>query len=94
MTGPSTTGTDVAAGGASMFAICSLVYSPTSTLNFSFDTSLAKPAFGTVDEADYTIDLKAETDVGVLQSKDWFQWDDETHSLRTSLPISSPTPRI
>ncbi|KAJ9097153.1 hypothetical protein QFC21_004822 [Naganishia friedmannii] len=37
-------GTDMAAGLASMFAMCSLLYSPTSTLNFSSDTTLAKPA--------------------------------------------------
>ncbi|KAI5451882.1 hypothetical protein NCC49_001184 [Naganishia albida] len=36
-------GTDMAAGLAAMFAMCSLLYSPGSTLNFSTDASLAKP---------------------------------------------------
>lgn len=33
----------MAAGLAAMFAMCSLLYSPSSTLNYSTDTSLSKP---------------------------------------------------
>ena len=40
--------------------------------------------FETVDESDYVVELTKPTSVGVLQSKAWFEWDDE------SVPITGP----
>jgi hypothetical protein len=37
--------------------------------------------FETIDELDFTVDLATATDVGVLLSKDWFEWADEAHPL-------------
>lgn len=32
--------------------------------------------FELIEEPDYLVDLATEADVGVLQSKEWFEWDD------------------
>lgn len=40
--------------------------------------------FETIDETDYVVELSKPTSVGVLQSKAWFEWDDE------SVPITGP----
>ena len=37
--------------------------------------------FEIVDEPDYTVELASDADVGVLLSKDWFEWADEKKSL-------------
>lgn len=37
--------------------------------------------FETIDEPDYAVELATDADVGVLQSKDWFEWADETKPL-------------
>lgn len=37
--------------------------------------------FETVEESDYAVDLPTATDVGILQSKEWFQWDDSSKPL-------------
>ncbi|KAF8632253.1 hypothetical protein AX15_002000 [Amanita polypyramis BW_CC] len=37
--------------------------------------------FETTDEPDYTVTLETNADVGVLQSKEWFHWDDESVPL-------------
>lgn len=37
--------------------------------------------FETVEESDYAVDLRTDTDVGILQSKEWFQWDDNSKPL-------------
>ena len=37
--------------------------------------------FEIVDEPDYTVELASDADVGVLLSKDWFEWTDETKPL-------------
>ena len=37
--------------------------------------------FETIDEPDYTVDLATAADVGVLLSKDWFEWADENQPL-------------
>jgi fatty acid synthase subunit alpha, fungi type/fatty acid synthase subunit beta, fungi type len=37
--------------------------------------------FELVDETDYVVDLKADAQVGVLQSKEWFHWDDSANPL-------------
>jgi fatty acid synthase subunit alpha, fungi type len=39
--------------------------------------------FEIVDEPDYTVELASDADVGVLLSKDWFEWADETNPLTT-----------
>lgn len=37
--------------------------------------------FETIDEPDYTVELVTDADVGVLLSKDWFEWADEVKRL-------------
>lgn len=37
--------------------------------------------FEIIEEADYVVDLTKEADVGVLKSKEWFQWDDDSAPL-------------
>ncbi len=37
--------------------------------------------FETIDEPDYTVELVTDADVGVLLSKDWFEWADEAKPL-------------
>ena len=37
--------------------------------------------FEAVDEADYVVDLNRPTSVGILQSKSWFEWDDDSVAL-------------
>lgn len=37
--------------------------------------------FNTTDETDYAVTLNTDADVGVLQSKEWFDWEDETKPL-------------
>jgi fatty acid synthase subunit alpha len=37
--------------------------------------------FETIDEPDYTVELVTDADVGVLLSKDWFEWADEVKPL-------------
>jgi hypothetical protein len=37
--------------------------------------------FETIDEPDYAVELATDADVGVLQSKDWFEWADEAKPL-------------
>ncbi|KAI9439787.1 fatty acid synthase [Lactarius indigo] len=37
--------------------------------------------FETIDEPDYTVELATDADVGVLLSKDWFEWSDEAKPL-------------
>jgi len=37
--------------------------------------------FETVDETDYVIELGRPTSVGILQSKPWFEWDDDSVAL-------------
>lgn len=38
--------------------------------------------FELIEEPDYLVDLATEADVGVLQSKEWFEWDDESKPLQ------------
>ena len=37
--------------------------------------------FDTTEEPDYLVHLESDADVGVLQSKEWFEWDDLSSSL-------------
>jgi fatty acid synthase subunit alpha, fungi type len=37
--------------------------------------------FDTTEEPDYLVHLESDADVGVLQSKEWFEWDDMSPSL-------------
>jgi acyl dehydratase len=37
--------------------------------------------FETIDEPDYAVELATDADVGVLQSKDWFEWADDKTKL-------------
>src|SRR6266550_7946615 len=37
--------------------------------------------FDTTEEPDYMVTLATDADVGVLQSKEWFEWDDESAPL-------------
>jgi fatty acid synthase subunit alpha len=37
--------------------------------------------FETIDEPDYAVELITDADVGVLLSKDWFEWADESKPL-------------
>ena len=38
--------------------------------------------FETTEEPDYMVDLERDADVGVIQSKDWFEWDDDSKPLQ------------
>ncbi|PCH42040.1 fatty acid synthase [Wolfiporia cocos MD-104 SS10] len=38
--------------------------------------------FELLEEPDYLVELATEADVGVLQSKEWFEWDDDTKPLQ------------
>jgi fatty acid synthase subunit alpha len=37
--------------------------------------------FDTTDEPDYLVYLESDADVGVLQLKEWFEWDGTSSSL-------------
>jgi fatty acid synthase subunit alpha, fungi type len=37
--------------------------------------------FNTTEEPDYLVHLESDADVGVLQSKEWFEWDNDISSL-------------
>lgn len=37
--------------------------------------------FDTTEEPDYLVPLETDADVGVLQSKEWFEWDDDSSPL-------------
>ena len=43
--------------------------------------------FKTTEEPDYIVTLATEADVGVLQSKEWFEWEDEFRNLTPGLPL-------
>lgn len=38
--------------------------------------------FETIQEPDYLVELANDADVGVLQSKEWFEWDDDSKPLQ------------
>ena len=38
--------------------------------------------FETTEEPDYMVNLERDADVGVIQSKDWFEWDDASKPLQ------------
>ncbi len=38
--------------------------------------------FDTSEEPDYVVEITSDAEVGVLQSKEWFEWDDETRPLQ------------
>lgn len=43
--------------------------------------------FETTEEPDYVVTLATNADVGVLQSKEWFDWQDESQSLVSGIPL-------
>lgn len=43
--------------------------------------------FETTEEPDYIVTLATDADVGVLQSKEWFDWQDESQSLVPGIPL-------
>ncbi|KAI0311286.1 acyl transferase domain-containing protein, partial [Amylostereum chailletii] len=43
--------------------------------------------FETVEEPDYIVTLASDADVGVLQSKEWFQWADDTKPLQAGTAL-------
>lgn len=43
--------------------------------------------FEVVEEPDYIVETKSEADVGVLQSKEWFQWDDDSKPLKSGVSL-------
>ncbi|EGN98830.1 hypothetical protein SERLA73DRAFT_168429 [Serpula lacrymans var. lacrymans S7.3] len=43
--------------------------------------------FETVDEPDYVVEVVNDAAVGVVQSKEWFQWDDETKPLQAGTTL-------
>ncbi len=44
--------------------------------------------FEMVDEIDYVLNIETETQVGVLQSKEWFQWDDDSMPLEKATSLT------
>lgn len=43
--------------------------------------------FETIDEPEYIVDIKDDAAVGVLQSKEWFEWDDESKPLEAGTSL-------
>ena len=43
--------------------------------------------FEVIEEPDYLVELPTEASVGVLQSKEWFEWDDETKPLQAGTSL-------
>ena len=43
--------------------------------------------FEILEEPDYVVELPNEATVGVLQSKEWFEWDDETKPLQAGTTL-------
>ena len=43
--------------------------------------------FEILEEPDYVVELPTEAAVGVLQSKEWFEWDDETKPLQAGTTL-------
>ncbi|KAH8100945.1 fatty acid synthase [Cristinia sonorae] len=43
--------------------------------------------FEVIEEPDYVVELPTEASVGVLQSKEWFEWDDETKPLKAGTSL-------
>jgi fatty acid synthase subunit alpha len=43
--------------------------------------------FETTEEPDYLVDLPDDAAVGVLQSKEWFEWDDESVPLNAGIAL-------
>jgi fatty acid synthase subunit alpha, fungi type/fatty acid synthase subunit beta, fungi type len=43
--------------------------------------------FELLEETDYAVELKTEAHVGVLQSKEWFHWDDSASPLRAGTSL-------
>ncbi|KAJ3717151.1 hypothetical protein C8R42DRAFT_724779 [Lentinula raphanica] len=47
-----------------------------------------KNTFETTEEPDYIVTLSSDAEVGVLQSKEWFDWEDENKPLPLISPIA------
>ena len=47
--------------------------------------------FEIVEEPEYVVDLKTDADVGVLKSKEWFEWLDESKPLKTGTQLTFRT---
>ena len=45
--------------------------------------------FDTTEEPDYLVHLESDANVGVLQSKEWFEWDDMSSSLSVGTSLIS-----
>lgn len=43
--------------------------------------------FETTEEPDYVVTLATDADVSVLQSKEWFDWEDDTRPLSPGIPL-------
>lgn len=43
--------------------------------------------FETNEEPDYIVTLGSDAELGVLQSKEWFDWNDESTSLAIGVPL-------
>ncbi|KAJ3916064.1 fatty acid synthase [Lentinula edodes] len=43
--------------------------------------------FETTEEPDYIVTLATDADVSVLQSKEWFDWEDDTRPLSPGIPL-------
>jgi len=43
--------------------------------------------FETTEEPDYMVNLEKDDDVGVIQSKDWFEWDDASKPLQAGTAL-------
>lgn len=47
--------------------------------------------FETIDESDYVVELSKPTSVGVLQSKSWFEWNDDSIPVDGTLTFKTKT---
>ena len=43
--------------------------------------------FDTIKEPDYVVSFQSDADVGVLQSKEWFEWENESSPLLTGMSL-------
>ncbi|WVQ81978.1 hypothetical protein IAT38_004105 [Cryptococcus sp. DSM 104549] len=47
--------------------------------------------FETIDESDYVVELTKPTSVGILQAKQWFEWDDDSVALDVGTTLTFKT---
>ncbi|KAF5389975.1 hypothetical protein D9757_013855 [Collybiopsis confluens] len=60
-------------------------FPPSST---AVSSPISKTTFEITEEPDYVVTLDSEAEIGVLQSKEWYDWEDETKPLVPGVPLT------